>query len=157
MKHSFEFQTSYNQFYIEDALHKTEIDDDFWSESTFNSRLAHGNGILGVGTYGYGNIKGEIEVLHIPSFMIDFADYDHVVEGGIVLQSGELQILDCPFSNVELTLNVNPGKYRVRIYGSNFASVEEPDLWNDTDNDYYKIEIWPSNDMQIKVLKQWTG
>lgn len=33
--------------------------------------------------------------------------------------------------------------------------VKETDLANHTDNDFYKIEIWPDDNMERKVLKQY--
>ncbi len=155
-KKHFEFYTEYRQFYITD---KGTLGDtgspDFWTETASNERLATESGVLGVGTESYGNIKGEIELLEKANEDIDFTKYDHIVEGGINVQSDELQILNCPDNLIEATLYVTPGKYRVRIYSSNLASVKEPDLANDTDDDYYRIEVWPSNDMERKVLKQY--
>lgn len=156
MKYKLNFHTQYNQFFLEDKEKKANTNSsDFWSDEAFNAKLAMVHGIVGVGTHSYGNIKGEIEILDKPVENIDYKLYDHVVEGGISVESGELQILDCPNSSVELELKVKPGKYRVRVYGSNFASVKEPDLTNDSDNDFYKIEIWPDDNMERKVLKQY--
>jgi len=154
----FNFETQYNQFYIEDKSNEDKGNStslDFWDENAFKERLAITDNIIGIGTQSYGNIKGDIEILNKPNDDIDYSKYDHIVEGGINIQSGELQILDCPNRHLELSLKVNPGKYRVRIYSSNLASVEETDLANDTDNDYYHIEIWPSEKMERKVLKQY--
>ena len=156
MKQKFNFYTQYNQFYLEDKEKKENTNSgDFWSDEAFNAKLEMVYGIVAIGTHSYGNIKGEIEILDKPVENIDFKLYDHIVEGGINVESGELQILDCPTSSVELELKVKPGKYRVRIYGSNFASVKETDLAHDTDNDFYKIEMWPDNNMERKVLKQY--
>jgi hypothetical protein len=154
----FNFETQYRQFYIEDMDHIQKGNaslPEFWSDDAFADRLAITNGVLGVGTQSYGNIKGEIEVLEKPEMNIDYKKYDHIVEGGMNLKSGELQILDCPNNNLELSLQLNPGKYRVRIYSSNLASVKEPDLADDTDDDYYRIELWKSDDMDRKVLKYY--
>lgn len=90
-----------------------------------------------------------------PNTDADYNKYDHIVEGGINILSGELQILDCPNNHLELSLKVAPGKYRVRVYSSNLESVKETDLPNDSDKDYYRIEIWPSEEMERKVLKQY--
>lgn len=156
MKRKFNFYTQYNQFYIEDKEQKIEIDQsNFWSDEAFSDGLALGHGIISVKTRSYGNIKGEIEILDKPIENINYELYDHIVEAGINIPSGELQILDCPNSHLELSMNLPPGKYRVRVYGSNFKSVKETDLENDTDNDFYKIEIWMSDDMSRKVLKQY--
>lgn len=158
-KRTFKFYTDYHQFYLEDKSDKNKgnpASPDFWNEESFKSRLAMTNGIVGVGIQSYGsNIKGEIEVLEKPNTSIDYSKYDHIVEGGINIKSGELQILNCPDGNLELSLKINPGKYRVRIYSSNLDSVIDYGLSNKTDNDYYNIEIWPSEDMERKVLKQY--
>jgi len=157
-KQYFKFQTEYRQFYLEDGKAENKgntTSQNFWTEEAFNSRMALEKGIVGVGTESYGNIKGEIEILDKSNDNIDYNKYDHIVEGGINIPSGELQILNCPDSNLELTLKVNPGKYRVRIYSSNLESVKDYDLPNDTDNDYYRIELWKSDDMERKILKQF--
>lgn len=156
--HKFSFETQYHQFYIEDKNDEGKGNagsPEFWSEDAFNSRFAMTNGIIGVSTQSYGNIKGEIEVLEKPNTNIDLKKFDHIVEGGLNLKSGELQIIDCPNSNLEFSMKVEPGNYKVRVYSSNLASVKEPDLPSDTDNDYYRIELWKSDDMERKVLKQY--
>ncbi|MFD2601190.1 hypothetical protein [Flavobacterium suzhouense] len=156
MKHYFNFYTSYNQFYLGDEGNKGDTgSSNFWTEKAFSDRLALENGVVGVGIQSWGDVKGEIEILENAPENTDYEQYDHVVEGGINIRSGELQIIDCPNGSLELSLKVDPGNYRIRVYGSNFISVEESDLANDTDNDYYRIEIWQSNDLERKVLKQY--
>lgn len=156
MKYKFNFYTEYRQFYLQDKNSNADTGSiNFWTDEAFLGRLALEKGIIGVGTQSYGRIKGEIELVDKPSDDFNYDDYDHIVEGGIYIQSGELQIIDCPNSEVEVTLKLTPGKYRARVYGSDFGSVKEPDLAHDTDNDYYKIEIWPDDNMERKVLKQY--
>jgi hypothetical protein len=158
-KKEFKFYTDYHQFYIEDAKDKNKENissPDFWNEKAYSEKMALTKGIIGVGVQSYGNyIKGDIELLEKPNTEIDFSRYDHIVEGGIELNSNEIQLLNCPDGNLELSLKIKPGKYRVRVYSSNLASVKETDLANDTDDDYYHIEVWPSEDMERKVLKQY--
>ncbi|MDQ0065118.1 hypothetical protein [Chryseobacterium lathyri] len=152
----FKFYTQYNQFYVADKTATGNTGSlNFWDEKAFNARLALEHDIIGISTQSYGNIKGEIEVLEKPSVNVDLQKYDHVVEGGIQIPSGELQILNSPDNNVELTVNVNPGNYRVRVYSSNLDSVEEDDEPHDTDADYYRIELWKSDNNERKVLKQY--
>ncbi|MEA1849674.1 hypothetical protein U9K52_12185 [Chryseobacterium sp. MHB01] len=155
----FKFHTDYHQFYLEDKSDDNKgnpTSPDFWNEESFKSRLAMVNGIVGIGIESYGNnIKGEIEILDKPNINVDFNKYDHIVEGGIYISSGELQVINCPDNNLELSLKIDPGKYRVRIYSSNLDSVKYYDVPNDTDNDYYRIELWKSDDMERKVLKQY--
>ena len=68
----------------------------------------------------------------------------------ILSYSGILQITNCPDNNIELELNLIPGQYAVRVYSSNLESVVD-----DEGNDYYKIEIWPAQDVERKVIKQY--
>ncbi len=156
MRHKFEFYTFYNQFYIENKGGNADTSSDsFWTEKSFKDGLAIGEGIIGVGTKSYGYIKGDIEVLAKSRDNVNFDLYDHIVEGGINIDSGTLEIRNCPDASLELSLKIKPGKYRIRIYGSNYDSVLEPDLAKNTDKDYYKIEIWPDNNMECKILKQY--
>jgi hypothetical protein len=152
MNYKLNFYTSYHQFYIcdKESAKKTDADD-FWTEESTDTRLAIGDGILGIGLECYGPFKGEFVLLHSRNDSIEINQYDHIVEGGINLKSGILQVLDCPNSNIELELKLNPGKYRLRIYSLNLASVID-----DSGDDYYKIEMWPDVEMGRNVLKQYS-
>jgi len=152
----FKFYTQYNQFYLSSIGKNFNARKDFDSfKNDMNKRLSNEDNALIVFTQSYGNIKGDLIVLDKPNTDMDFSKYDHVVEGGLKITSGELQILNSPNSLTEATIKVEPGNYRVRVYSSNFASVKEVDLAHDKDNDYYHIEIWPSENMETKVLKQY--
>jgi len=152
MKLYFSFDTQYSQFYIVDSLCPKEIGRaDFWTPEAYKDRLAIGKGILGIGTECYGPVKGEIEVLEKENEDFDINQFDHIVEGSIEIKSGNLTIEDCPTSTKQLEINVNPGAYRARIYSSNLESVEGGEMGDD----YYRIELWPSNDMTRKVLKEY--
>ncbi|MFH7004228.1 hypothetical protein [Flavobacterium bizetiae] len=150
MKHNLSFYTQYSQFYITDKLCQENTSDDFWTESAFNDRLALTKCGLAVGTECYGDVKGELVVLEKANDTVDLNKYDHIVEGGIQVQSGILNVLDCPNNSIELEVNVKPGNYRIRVYSINLASVV-----GDDGDDFYKIEIWPDNNMERKVLKRY--
>ncbi|ATL45736.1 hypothetical protein COR50_00375 [Chitinophaga caeni] len=151
MKHKLNFGTSYHQFYIRDKNSSQDTgDSNFWTDDATRSRLAVGEGILGVGLECYGPFKGELVLLDKKRDDVEYSQYDHIVEGGLNIKSGILQVLDCPNSNVELEVKVSPGSYRVRIYSLNLDSVE-----GDTGDDYYIIEIWPGINTERKVLKQY--
>ncbi|MUV04454.1 hypothetical protein GN157_12110 [Flavobacterium rakeshii] len=158
MTHTFNFSSSHHQFYLEDKEAKGDTGSpNFWTDEAVTSMLAMELGIIGISTYSYGSVKGEITVLQNPVKDIDYSLYDYVAEGGIDISSGELQVVDCFSTGVKLSIKVTPGKYMIRVYGSNFSSVEDFDLENDSDNDYYKIEIWPDDNMERKILKQFKG
>jgi hypothetical protein len=155
MKHYFNFYTSYNQFYFFDKGSNGDTgSDDFWTEKAFSDRLALEDGVVGVRTECWGDIKGELEILAKFPEDVDYNAYDHVVEGGIDIQSGELQMINCPDSDLVLSLKVNPGRYRIRVYSSNFDTVKESDMISDSDDDYYRIAIWKSDNLERIVLKQ---
>jgi hypothetical protein len=151
MKYKFKFYTQYSQFYLTDKTSSGNTDSiSFWTEDAHNDRLAIEDGVLGVGTQCYGHVKGELDLLDSANNKIDFNQYDHIVESGIELRSGILEVLDCPNSKVQLETKVNPGTYRVRVYSSNLDSVIDDD-----GEDYYKIEIWPDTNIERKVLKRY--
>jgi len=151
MKYELNFDTSHHQFYIRDKESPQDTGDiNFWTEDATHYRLAIGESILGVGLECYGPFKGELILLDRKNEKIEFDQYDHIVEGGLNVKSGVLQVLDCPNSNVELEVKVNPGKFRARIYSLNLTSVVD-----DSGDDFYRIEMWPDTDMERSVLKQY--
>ncbi|TCC93923.1 hypothetical protein EZ428_03890 [Pedobacter frigiditerrae] len=149
MKYLLDFHTQYSQFYIADKFTYQQTDGDFWNEDAYNDGLGSKDGILGVGTECYGPMKGELNTLSEENLNVDFANYDHIVEGSIEIKSGILQILDCPTSTIQLEVNLLPNWYMERIYSSNLESV-----YGDEGNDYYMIEIWPQPKANKKVLKR---
>jgi hypothetical protein len=152
MKLYFAFNTQYNQFYISDSLSPRKIKvSDFWTPEAYDERLAMAEGILGIGTECYGPVKGELEILEGENRTFDIMKFDHIVEGSIKCESGNLQILDCPTSTIQLNIKLSLGEYRVRIYSSNLNSVEGGEMGDD----YYRIELWQGNTFFRKVLKQY--
>jgi hypothetical protein len=139
------------KFYTEDKKIKTEINPkEFWSEEAHSDRLAMENGILGIRTECYGPVKGELVVLKEVNEDVNFDLYDHIVEGGLKVSSGVIQVLDCPTSSVQSEIKIENGTYRVRVYSSNLSSVD-----GDEGDDYYKIEIWKDDNLERKVLKKY--
>lgn len=154
MKLNFAFDTNYGQFYIADSLSSKETGRTaFWTPEAYDDRLAMADGIVGIGTECYGPVKGEVEILESENKNFDIANFDHIVEGEINMESGSLEILDCPTSTVQLSMQLNPGRYGVRIYSSNLNSVEGGEMGDD----YYRIELWPDNNPFRKVLKQYVS
>jgi hypothetical protein len=151
LTHHLEFYSSHHQFYIGDKSSDFATDSsNFRTQSAFDDRLAMEAGVLGIGTESYGSVKAELSILDAENITTDFEAYDHIVEAGIDVNSGILQVLNCPDSSVELELAIKPGRYRVRIYSTNLASVIDDDS-----EDYYRVELWPSDTMERKVLKRY--
>lgn len=151
MAYKISFYTQYQQFYIYDKKSPGKTDsNNFWTKTAHKERLALEDGVLGIGTECYGPVKAELIVLDSVNNAFDIDLYDHIVEGGIDLKSGILQVLNCPDFQSELDIELKPGKYRIRVYSSNLTSVI-----GDEGDDFYKIEIWPDNKMEREVLKQY--
>jgi len=153
MKHKtyrLDFYTSHNQFYIYDP--KSNFGDFSINNEDYNDKLVVGKGIIVAITETYGHIRLKIEILDKERKIENFSIYDHVVEGGIETKSGILQILDCPSSRLIKEIKLPQGTYRVRIYSMNLKDVIGDEDEND---DSYRIEIWPSNKLEKKVLKRY--
>lgn len=145
------FYTQYSQFYIVDPESPADTGAlDFWTTEAFDTRLAQGEGVLGVATECYGPVKGEIIFIERVNDDFDAAQFDHIVEGGINITSGKLQVWDCPGCEVQFERTLTSGKYRVRVYSSNLDTVD-----GDEGDDFYQIEIWPDDHNERKVLKQY--
>ena len=150
-KTELEFNTSYHQFYISDKDSPQATDSpDFWTDQAISDKLAIGEGILGISTASYGPIKGEVTVYEEKPKEKDFSNFDHIVEAGIKINSGILQIADCPSFHIEREIRVQPGSYRIRVYYSDLNIEDE-----DEGGDYYIIEIWRSNEIHKEVLKKY--
>ena len=151
MKHNLEFDTQYNQFYLFDKNSSFNTNStEFWTDEAYIDRIAIEVGVLGIGTECYGPVKADLIIRETANENFDLKDFDHIVEAGLKINSGTLQILDCPNSSVEFEIELEPGEYKARIYSSNLASVD-----GDEGNDFYNIEIWPENDNRKNVLKRY--
>ncbi len=152
-KHKLKFFTEYYQFYILDKDSKAATDsDNFWNPQAGIDKIAVENGLLGITVGKYGEIDVEINVLETQNNLRDFGEFEHVVEASIDVSSGILQIKNCTNFDLELELNLTPGTYAVRSYSAKLSSIG-----NDSGEDYYVIEIWASDKIERKVLKQFTA
>jgi len=140
-----DFYTQYSQFYMTDG--------DLWTDIAYYQRMAYDKGFLAVRTECYGPVKSLLEIKNVGSNVGKLEEYDHVVEGKIDIETGVLQVQDCPTSNVVQEVELPSGLYSVRVYSKGLKTVE-----GDEGDDFYHIVIWPAmdNDKKVKVLKQYT-
>tara|TARA_R110002124_G_scaffold197658_3_gene364699 strand:+ start:56 stop:520 length:465 start_codon:yes stop_codon:yes gene_type:complete len=152
MKFNLNFETDYGQFYLNDKKPNGKTNSDcFWTDTALEDKLAIEEGILGI-LIGKqeGIVNCEFEILQNKSTISNFDNSDHIVEGSLKINSGVLQITDCPFSTIELETKIENGEYRVRIYSQNLESVE-----TDEPKDFYKIEMWKEEFNERIVLKRY--
>lgn len=151
MKFNLDFTTSYGQFYLNDKDQGDTGSPDFWTEEAFNDKLAVEKGVLGVSLENSeGIVKAELEILDSKSLLSDFSDFDHVVEASLEINTGFLQINDCPFSLLVLEEKIEAGNYRVRVYYKNLKTA-----YDENPEDFYKIEMWKDSFSDRFVLKRF--
>lgn len=77
-----------------------DSDGDLWTETTSFQRMSIDKGFLAVGTECYGSVKAQLEKKNDASNIGNLDEYDHVVEGKTDIETGVLQVQDCPTSSV---------------------------------------------------------
>lgn len=78
-------------------------------------------------------------------------EWDHVVEAGLVLRSGRLNLYGPEDTAVnEASVVLPPGSYGLRVCGRDFDSVNE---YGDEGNDSYLLMLWPGPVGERRVLK----
>lgn len=142
--------TGYHQFHLKDE-HATGSTGatDFWTKEAFNTMLAVNPGIVGVGTGSCGDVPIEIEVYESDPG-IESDGWDHIVEAGIDLSSGNLLICGCPDPEEVGRVSVAPGAYRMRVCYGNLDSVVDEE-----GQDHYEVRLWPGSFSKPEVLKRW--
>lgn len=156
MKYKFDFHTQYRSFYLtsdntEEASRPEVL---AVSRQVDNGRLIAVKNTLIITTGSYGHIRGEIRILNKRNEIVNYDTYDHIIEASIEVNSGKLQILNCPFSDIEFEKKIKPGVYGVRVYSSGLSTSNFDE---EEGNDRYLIEIWPDNTVKRRVLKQYAG
>jgi hypothetical protein len=151
------FSTAYRQFYLFDKNIEGATDSPrFWTKAALDSSLALEKGVIGIGTASYGQIRLTIEVFDNEPLISDFDTWDRITEGSIKLQTGYLQVLDCPHSEVQLELALEKDAYRVRVYSAKLASViNDEGFLIDNGDDYYRIELWKAPYNKRSILKKY--
>lgn len=150
MKYELSFFSEYGQFYITDRNNCGNTGSkDFWSNEAFEQRLAVEIGIIGIRVENdEAIVNSEIEVIDCENINFEIDSFDHIAEASLKIESGYLQITECPSQQVELEVKLEPGEYRVRVYSKNLdlAYSSEP-------KDFYKIEVWKDKYSERKVIK----
>ena len=85
-------------------------------------------------------------------------EWDHLVEGGLVLSNGRLHIYGTEDTGIsEAAINLPKGSYSVIVWGRRFDSTDE---YGDDGNDLYTLILWPGPPLDRRVLKDgfsWMG
>ena len=140
----------YHQFYLQDEAANGDLSDS-WTEQAVNDLLAVAHGTIGVGTVRNMYVPVEVEIRDSEP-VGDLDEWDHVTECGIEIPSGKIVVAGCSdYFPDAARIPVKAGDYRARIYYGNLESLSENGLEGD---DHYKVVLWPSEDMSVRVVKR---
>jgi len=79
----------------------------------------------------------------------ELENWDHIVECSIDADQGKLVFEGCASAKPFGELVVPPGRYRIRIHFGGQLSGKR----DGSTEDFYLLQIWPSEDSSVKVLK----
>lgn len=79
------------------------------------------------------------------------SDWDHIVEGGLVIRSGRLHIFGPEQTETnESAIAVPPQMYSLIVCGGDFDTTNE---YGDDGDDAYALLMWPGHPLDRRVLK----
>jgi hypothetical protein len=86
------------------------------------------------------------------------AEWDHIVEGGLVIRSDRLDIYGPEDTGTnEASINLPSGSYALIVCGRDFDSTNE---YGDEGKDAYALMLWPGPPLDRRVIKDgfsWMG
>jgi len=146
----FKIFADYFQFYVQDEPANGDLSD-AWSDEAVTRLLAVRPGVVGVGTVRNVDVPVSIELLSAEP-MAFFAQWDHVVECSLLVQSGRIVVAGCTdYLPDAARIEAMPGTYRVRVCYAGLDSLSPDGL---DGNDHYRLELWQAPAIEPTVLKQ---
>lgn len=149
-KFKFNVLADYKQFEVRDAVATGDLSS-AWTEQAVKELIAIVPGAIGIGTARNSYVPVELFILDSPPTENDLV-WDQIVECGIEISSGRLQIIDGEsyLGNIK-EVEVDSGAYRVRVYYGELGSVSVDGL---DGKDFYRIIIWKNSiDNSIRLIK----
>jgi len=148
--HNLELFADYFQFYLQDEGTSGDLSD-AWSPAAVQRMFAVSTGVVGIGTARNMDVRVTLEFLDSePS--TDFTNFDHVVEGSLIIKSGPLVVAGCTeYSPDAARFDLEPGTYTVRLSSSGLGSLSEDGL---DGQDHYRVQLWQASLTEPTVLKQ---
>jgi hypothetical protein len=149
---------SHFQFIMQDArADHGLIDGDSWVNAVEDWRIAAEPHAVAVATARYDTVPVLIDVRDEPLAGLSLEAFEHVVEVGIDLPSGELAVLGSTQLPTEVEpIRLPPGCYRMRI-GYEPTDYRPPGSSEDEPGEYlnYVVLLWPTSAASgVTVLKQ---
>ena len=139
----------YNQFYVQDGGINPMAPDD-WTDQDVESRAKVADYVVVVCPIRNTTVPVEIELFSTAP-MVDDVAADHVVECGLSLPTGHLQIFECTGVAV-LNWQVEPGTYDVRLLYFGLGTLSHDGL---DGADRYLVQVWPGKSRGLSVIRKW--
>ena len=147
---AFELFADYHQFYVWDAGIATWAPEDYTDED-IRRRVKVGPHVVVVQPVRQTTVPVSLSV-HERDPGYDVGAWDHVVECGLALPTGRLQVHECTGGAV-LDVSVSPSSYAVRVLFEGLDSLSED---RSSGNDRYVLDLWPATSSPtLRVVKQW--
>ncbi|MCC4632016.1 hypothetical protein [Xanthomonas dyei] len=148
--HDLKLFADYFQFYLQDEAADGDLSD-AWDPAAVQTMFAVSSGVVGIGTVRNMDVPITLEFLASEP-AADFTNFDHVVEGSLVVNSGPLVVAGCTdYFPDAAHFDLEPGIYRVRLSASGLATLSEDGL---DGQDHYRVQLWKAPPIQPVVLKQ---
>ncbi|MFO1043473.1 MAG: competence protein ComJ [Planctomycetaceae bacterium] len=139
----------YHQFYVQDGGINPPAPED-WTDEDIEQRCKVEENIVVVCPLRNRTVPVEV-VLHQKEPACQPMDWDHIVECSLELPTGHLQVHECTGSAV-LDWNVPAGTYVVRLLYGGLETIDDSGM---VGSDHYKVELWPGNPRQLKLVRSW--
>ncbi len=130
-----------------------ELDIDTYDERASREGLAvwRANGGVTVFTASHWTVTQVTVGLHGERPTLALDDWDHVVEAGLNLTSGEMRLYGPEDTGVnEAAITLPQGAYSLLVSGCGFDTINE---FGDEGADTYELRLWPGPLLQRRVLK----
>lgn len=150
MKFDVEVFADYYQFYVQDGVVEPSAALD-WTDEDIEHRAKVSENLVVICPLRNMEVPVSVEI-HASNPLLDWNEYDHVVQCGLALPSGVLQIHECTGGEV-LRINIDPGCYDVLAMYGGLDAIDDHGLEGD---DFYRIALWPAAEVEpLRVLKSW--
>ena len=140
----------YFQFYVQDEAATGDLSQT-WNKEATERLLAVAPATIGIGTVRNTNVPVTLEI-RADEPDDDSAEWDHVVEASLDVESGRIVVAGCTDYFPDATrIEVAPGSYRVRASYGALNTLSEDALSGD---DRYRLQLWPATAINVRILKQ---
>ena len=144
----------YHQIHVMDEESESDVGEAWLQPAAVLDGLAAAEDLLAFGTVNNRYVRVAVDVLDSEP-EDDRADFDHVVEAGLLVASGRLAVLGCSgYLPDAARFDVAAGWVRVRVSRSGLpAAAADPEGFASED---IRLQVWPAPPAEPRVLTRWT-